>query len=51
MRLQKQIAATFRHLAEIPPSPEAQKTLRHMADMEEQAVREWGLADTMRKDG
>ena len=51
LALQKQIAASFRHLAEILPSPEAQDTLRHLADMEERAIHEWGLADTTREDG
>lgn len=51
LQLQAQIVAAFRHLAEILPSPEAQETLRHMADMEERAIHEWGLADTTREDG
>jgi len=51
MALHEQMVEALRHLSEIVPAGEAHDLLQHMANMEEQAMRELGLADTMREDG
>ena len=51
LALHEQIAKTLRHLAEIVPAEEARDMLQHLANMEEQAIRDLSLADTMREDG
>jgi hypothetical protein len=51
MALHEQMVKALRHLAEIVPAGEAHDLFQHLANMEEQAMRDLGLADTMRKDG
>lgn len=51
LTLHGQIAEMLRHLAEMVPAEEAREMLQHLADMEEQAIRELSLANTMREDG
>ncbi len=51
LTLHEQTVKALRHLAEMVPAEEAREMLQHLADMEEQAIRELSLADTMREDG
>lgn len=51
MALHEQLVKALQHLAEIVPAGEAHDLLQHLANMEEQAMRDLGLADTMREDG
>ena len=51
MVLHEQMVKALRHLSEIVPAGEAHDLFQHLANMEEQAIRELGLADTMREDG
>ncbi len=51
MALHEQLVKALQHLAEIVPAGEAHDLLQHLANMEEQAMRDLGLADTMRADG
>ncbi len=51
LALHEQMVKALRHLSEIVPAEEASDMLQHLADMEEQAIRELSLADTMREDG
>jgi hypothetical protein len=51
MALHEQMVQALRHLSEIVSAGETSDLLQHLANMEEQAMRELGLADTMREDG
>ena len=51
LALHEQLIGALRHLAETVPAPESREMLQHLADMEEQAMHQLGLADTMRGDG
>ncbi len=51
LALHKQMVKALRHLVEIVPAEEARDMLQHLADMEEQAMRELSMADTMGQDG
>lgn len=51
LTLHEQTVGALRHLSEMVPTEEAREMLQHLANMEEQALRELGLADSMRQDG
>jgi hypothetical protein len=51
MTLHEQMVKALRHLSEIVPGGNAHDLFQDLANMEDQAMRDLGLADTMREDG